>query len=52
MRMTIDEIRLITFVVLALLVGALAKNHRATHPQVPVSAPPAKSATGTPSSSH
>ena len=32
MRLTADEIKLVVFVLLALLVGAAAKHYRATHP--------------------
>lgn len=40
MRMTADEIKLVTFLLVALLAGAATKHYRATHPR-PVSSTPA-----------
>jgi hypothetical protein len=39
MRLSFDEIRFITVVVLILLVGTLVKHYRTTHPRPPVVAP-------------
>lgn len=48
MRMTIDEIKLITFVVIAVLAGASAKFYRDRHPRPKMSTPPPKEAIGNP----
>jgi len=50
MRMTTDEIKLITFIVLAVLAGASAKYYRIAHPRPMMSTPLPKQATGNPSS--
>ncbi len=39
MRMTKDEIRIVTFFLVALLVGAATKSYRQTHPEPPKSTP-------------
>lgn len=46
MRMTTAEIKLITFVMLALLIGASAKSYRTKHPRSQMSTPPPKEAVG------
>jgi hypothetical protein len=48
--MTTDEIRLITFIVLAVLAGASAKYYREKHPRPKMSTPPPREAVGNPSS--
>ena len=50
MRMTTDEIKLITFIVLAVLAGVSAKYYRAAHPRPIMSTPLPKQTTGSPSS--
>ena len=39
MRMTKDEIKIVTFTLVALLVGAVTKSYRQTHPEPPKSTP-------------
>ena len=39
MRLTADEIKVVTFILVALLVGTAAKNYRSTHPEVPKASP-------------
>ena len=45
MKLTTDEIKLVVFVLLALLVGAAAKHYRSSHP---ISLPPAHHRTPVP----
>ena len=39
MRMTKDEIKIVTFFLAALLIGAATKSYRETHPEQPKSTP-------------
>lgn len=39
MRMTSDEIKVVTFVIVALLIGAATKRYRQLHPRVFMSTP-------------
>ncbi|MGB8167652.1 MAG: hypothetical protein WCF18_09175 [Chthoniobacteraceae bacterium] len=39
MRMTKDEIKIVTFFLVALLVGAATKSYRQSHPEPPKSTP-------------
>lgn len=39
MRMTKDEIKIVTFALIALLVGAATKSYRRAHPESPKSTP-------------
>ncbi len=39
MRMTKDEIKIVTFFLVAMLVGAAAKSYRKAHPETPKSTP-------------
>jgi hypothetical protein len=48
--MTKDEIRLVTFVVAALLVGAATKHYRKQHPEPVIVTPPPRVQTVYPSS--
>lgn len=50
MRMTKDEIKLVTFMVTALLVGAVTKHYKALHPQPMMSTPLPRPVSGYPSS--
>jgi len=39
MRMTTDEIKVVSFTIIALMVGAFAKHYRNTHPESPKPTP-------------
>ena len=42
MRMTKDEIKIVTFLIVALLVGAITRSYRRAHPEPQMSTPPPK----------
>jgi hypothetical protein len=50
MRMTTDEIKVVTFLITALLVGASAKYYRSLHPRPIISTPAPQIGKGYPSS--
>ena len=46
MRLTSDEIKLVTFVLLAVLAGAATKYYRTEHPRPAISTPTVKESSG------